>query len=300
MRPHSLYVFVRHLKDHHTSLQCSPCLKEHLRQTSSARQVIPLMNCDDTPTRSKVLSVGSNIRMLSALLGTRTTLPSVATASPYLQPALTQGQNIARQKLTPQKSSWMFSGISQQISVSLSNGNSNVCGISQRIVTCPVDFYWKCPMVSQWHFPMEFHVCGFWCVTFCPEDLRRDVNECKVVVCGIEDPDVGTAAWRQDNFAQGIPRILLEATIQTSLDSKKPQLNTTQNNTRGTRYLIRRMEKSLIAICGQGCSPELVVGVDLRRDVNLVDHKLLQYILLYHTISSYIILCFIIVYHNVL
>ena len=20
----------------------------------------------------------------------------------------------------------------------------------------------------QWHFPIEFHLCGFWCVIFCP------------------------------------------------------------------------------------------------------------------------------------
>ena len=33
-------------------------------------------------------------------------------------------------------------------------------GIFQRIVSCPMDF--------QWHFPMDFHICDFWCVIFCP------------------------------------------------------------------------------------------------------------------------------------
>ena len=39
--------------------------------------------------------------------------------------------------------------------------SSNMCfvvsGIFQRIVTCPVEFYWKCPMDCKWHFPIEVH-----------------------------------------------------------------------------------------------------------------------------------------------
>ena len=37
--------------------------------------------------------------------------------------------------------------------------------IVQRIVNCPMDF--------NWDFPMDFHFCDFWCVTFCPESLSR-------------------------------------------------------------------------------------------------------------------------------
>ena len=29
-------------------------------------------------------------------------------------------------------------------------------------------------MGFQWHFPMEFHFCDFWCVIFCPEILTPD------------------------------------------------------------------------------------------------------------------------------
>ena len=51
-------------------------------------------------------------------------------------------------------------------SVAFSNGfqwcflfqrDSLVSGMFQRIITCPVDSYWKCPVDVQWHFPMEFH-----------------------------------------------------------------------------------------------------------------------------------------------
>ena len=43
---------------------------------------------------------------------------------------------------------------------------------------------------------------------------------------------------------QGIPRTLLEGTVQTSLDSKNRQTTKNKtNNIRGTRYLIRRMDK---------------------------------------------------------
>ena len=54
-------------------------------------------------------------------------------------------------------------------SVAFFNGNSLFSVISQRIVTCPVDFYWNGPMDFQWHFPTEFHFCEFWCVICCPD-----------------------------------------------------------------------------------------------------------------------------------
>ena len=41
------------------------------------------------------------------------------------------------------------------VPVAFANGFSLVSGIFQRIVTCPVDFYWKCPMAFQWHLPTE-------------------------------------------------------------------------------------------------------------------------------------------------
>ena len=48
-------------------------------------------------------------------------------------------------------------------SVAVPNGMSFVSGICQRIVTCPVDFYWNCPTKIQWHFSTDFHVCEIWC-----------------------------------------------------------------------------------------------------------------------------------------
>ena len=54
-------------------------------------------------------------------------------------------------------------------SVACSKGISLFSGIFQRIVICPVDFYWNCPMDFRWHFPVEFHFCEIWCVIFCPE-----------------------------------------------------------------------------------------------------------------------------------
>ena len=80
-----------------------------------------------------------------------------------------QWQKIERQKSTPQKSSWTFSGIFQCISVAFSNGISLVSCIFQRIVTFPVDCHWNCPMDFQGHLPTEFHFCDFWCVIVCPE-----------------------------------------------------------------------------------------------------------------------------------
>ena len=29
--------------------------------------------------------------------------------------------------------------------------------------------HWKCPKDFQWHVPMEFNFCDFWCAIFCPE-----------------------------------------------------------------------------------------------------------------------------------
>ena len=58
---------------------------------------------------------------------------------------------------------------SNGLSVAFSNGISLVGSISQRIVTCPVDFEWTNPMYVQCHVPMKFHFCDFWCVICCPE-----------------------------------------------------------------------------------------------------------------------------------
>ena len=43
----------------------------------------------------------------------------------------------------------------------------------QRIVTFPVDCYWKCLMEFHLHFPIEFHFCDFWRVIFCPDCAAR-------------------------------------------------------------------------------------------------------------------------------
>ena len=58
---------------------------------------------------------------------------------------------------------------SNGFSVAFSNGITHVSCIFQRIVICPVDFYWNVPMDFQWHFPMEFHLRDFWCIILCPE-----------------------------------------------------------------------------------------------------------------------------------
>ena len=90
------------------------------------------------------------------------------------------------------------------LSAAFSNGIAIFSGIFQRIVTCPVGFYWNRQMGVQWHFPMELLLlllllititinyyyyntivllllrlllllllllqllCDFWCVIFCP------------------------------------------------------------------------------------------------------------------------------------
>ena len=87
----------------------------------------------------------------------------------YLSCLMHKGQTIARRKSTPRKSSWTFScifpwtfsGVLQRtfhFSAVCSEGLS----LSQRICTgnSPIDF--------QWHFPMDFHVCDFWRVIYCP------------------------------------------------------------------------------------------------------------------------------------
>ena len=51
--------------------------------------------------------------------------------------------------------------LSNRCLVACSNGISLVSGISQRIVTFPVDVHWKCPMDVQWHRPIQFHFCEF-------------------------------------------------------------------------------------------------------------------------------------------
>ena len=48
-------------------------------------------------------------------------------------------------------------------------GISLVSGMFQRIVTCPVDVYWNCPMDCQRHCLMKVHACENWCVIFRPE-----------------------------------------------------------------------------------------------------------------------------------
>ena len=50
-----------------------------------------------------------------------------------------------------------------ECSVACSNIVSLVSGISERIVTRPVDVYWNSLMDVQWHFRMEFHFCELWC-----------------------------------------------------------------------------------------------------------------------------------------
>ena len=80
----------------------------------------------------------------------------------------TKGQHVAHQKSTPQKSSWISSGISNGFPVVFSNTISHFRSISQRIVTCPVDFYWNFPMDFQWYVPTAFHVCDIWCVISAP------------------------------------------------------------------------------------------------------------------------------------
>ena len=68
----------------------------------------------------------------------------------YISPGLHNKKSM-HQKSTPRKASWIFS-----------------C-IFQRIVTFPVDVHWNVRMDFQRHVPMEFHVCDFWRVIFCPE-----------------------------------------------------------------------------------------------------------------------------------
>ena len=63
----------------------------------------------------------------------------------------------------------LSAAFSNGFSVAFANGISHVSGISQRIVTCPVDCYWSCPMDFQWHFQMDFHCCEIWCVIVCPD-----------------------------------------------------------------------------------------------------------------------------------
>ena len=59
-------------------------------------------------------------------------------------------------------------------SVAFSNGISIVSGSFQRIVTFPVDLHWNYyPLDFQWHSPMEFHSCDFWCVICCPDIQSR-------------------------------------------------------------------------------------------------------------------------------
>ena len=86
---------------------------------------------------------------------------------------LGEGQKIAHRKSTPQKSSWIFSGLFQWMFSSFSNGMSLFSGMFQRIVTCSVDVYWDCPMDFQRHFPMDFNFVDFWCVIFCPDFSKR-------------------------------------------------------------------------------------------------------------------------------
>ena len=57
--------------------------------------------------------------------------------------------------------------------MAFSDNISLVSGIFQRIDTFPVDLYWNCLMDFQWHFPMEFHFCDFFCVIFRPEPTVR-------------------------------------------------------------------------------------------------------------------------------
>ena len=48
-------------------------------------------------------------------------------------------------------------------SASFSNRILHFSGIFQRTVTCPVDFYLNSPMDFQWHSPIYFYFCDFWC-----------------------------------------------------------------------------------------------------------------------------------------
>ena len=52
------------------------------------------------------------------------------------------GQKIARRKSTPQKSSWISSGIFQWIVSGIFQHHFTCQLFFQRIVTCPVDVYW--------------------------------------------------------------------------------------------------------------------------------------------------------------
>ena len=76
----------------------------------------------------------------------------------------------AHRQSTPQKPSWISSGISQW----------SFSGIFQRIVTCQLHVPKDCRFPSAfslelsnglWHFPMEYYFCDFWFVIFCPECL---------------------------------------------------------------------------------------------------------------------------------
>ena len=61
-------------------------------------------------------------------------------------------------------------------SVVFSNKMSLAGGMFQRIVTCPVDLYWICPMDVQRHFPLESHFCDFRRVILCPERGGREAH----------------------------------------------------------------------------------------------------------------------------
>ena len=136
---------------------------------------ICMVHLDDAGRRCREEPNGSGINS-SASLGCCScnvrlyTSASPIYASPMCFPPKIKGQHIAHRKSTPQKSSCICSGIFQwMFSV-----------IFQETITCqlyvpkdsflPVDFHWNCPMDVQWHFPLEFHFCDFWCVIFCPED----------------------------------------------------------------------------------------------------------------------------------
>ena len=67
---------------------------------------------------------------------------------------------IAHRKSTPQKSSRIFSGILQWTFSGIFNEISLSSTTFQRIVTSQ----WIFTGSRQWHFPMEFNICDFWCI----------------------------------------------------------------------------------------------------------------------------------------
>ena len=74
----------------------------------------------------------------------------------------TRNRHLGNHRGSPVASSTGFS-------VACSNGSSLVSGMFQKIVTCLVDFAIQIPSGFQWHFPMDFHFCDFWCVIVCPD-----------------------------------------------------------------------------------------------------------------------------------